>query len=192
MKLVAGLGNPGPRYAGSRHNVGFSVVDALAARWHADVSRFDRDYEALVGEASCGGERVVLLKPQTYMNLSGRSVAAVVRFYRLAAAEALVVVDDLDLPPGRLRLRANGSAGGHNGLSDVIRQLGSDGFPRLRIGIGKVPSSATVAHVLGRFDAAERAEMEAVVLRAAEAAECWVQHGIDEAMNRYNRAPAKE
>jgi PTH1 family peptidyl-tRNA hydrolase len=187
VKLVAGLGNPGPRYAGSRHNVGFMVVDALAARWRADVSRFDRDYEALTGEGSFAGQRVVLLKPQTFMNLSGRSVSAVLRFYKLDPADALVVVDDLDLPPGKLRVRASGSAGGHRGLEDVIRQLGGDGFPRLRIGIGKVHRSATVEHVLSRFDAAERAEMDAAVGRGAEAVECWLQKGIVEAMNQYNR-----
>lgn len=187
MKLVAGLGNPGPRYAESRHNIGFMVVDALARRWPADVSRYDRHYEALIGEASFGGQRVVLLKPQTFMNLSGRSVAAVQRFYKLELSDVLVIVDDLDLPPGRLRLRGAGSAGGHNGLSDVIRQLGSDAFPRLRIGIGKVHREATVGHVLGRFSPAERAEIERAVDDGAAAVECWLQQGLTEAMNRFNR-----
>lgn len=187
MKLIAGLGNPGPRYADSRHNIGFLVADELARRWRADLTRFDRDFEALLGEGQCAGERVLLLKPMTFMNLSGRSVAAAARFYKLAPDALLVIYDDLDLPVGKLRLRAGGSAGGHNGMGDVIQQSGTDQIARLRIGIGKVHRAATVGHVLGRFDPEEREEIAFALGQAADAAECWVREGVTAAMNRFNR-----
>ncbi len=189
MKVIAGLGNPGPRYADSRHNVGFAVVDELARRWAAEAPRFDRDFAGLLGRATRGGAEVLLLKPATYMNESGRSVAAVWRYYKLAADDVLIIHDDLDLPVGQLRLRAAGSSGGHKGLDDVIRCFGTDEIPRLRIGIGKVHRAATVAYVLSRFDAQERPLIEAAIGRAADAAECWRTRGIAAAMNEYNRKP---
>lgn len=187
MKLIAGLGNPGPRYADSRHNVGFRVVDELARRWAVDVSRYDRHFEGLVGQAHRSGQPVLLLKPSTYMNLSGQSVAAVWRYYRLGTADLLVVMDDLDLPLGHLRLRAVGSAGGHKGMEDVIRHLGTQNVPRLRIGISKVDRRATVEYVLSTFTAEERPVIEAAIARAADAAECWLTRGIAAAMNEFNR-----
>jgi PTH1 family peptidyl-tRNA hydrolase len=187
VKLIAGLGNPGPRYADSRHNVGFAVVDELAGRWQAGAWRFDRDFAGLLGRTTRGGTEVLLLKPATYMNESGRSVAAVWRYYKLEAADVLIVHDDLDLPVGQLRVRAAGSSGGHKGLEDVIRCCSTDEIPRLRIGIGKVHRAATVEYVLSRFDAQEQPLVETAIRRAADAAECWVARGIDPAMNEYNR-----
>ncbi|MBW7906868.1 MAG: aminoacyl-tRNA hydrolase [Phycisphaerae bacterium] len=192
MKLVAGLGNPGPRYDGSRHNVGFEVVEELARRWKADALRFDRDYEALVGEAQSPVGRVLLLKPMTYMNLSGRSVSAVVRFYKLDAGSLMVVYDDLDLPVGQVRIRAGGSAGGHKGMADVISAVGSPDIARVRIGIGKVHRSDTVDHVLSRFAPDEREDIEQAVRTAADAVECWIAESIDVAMNRFNRRPSRD
>ncbi len=171
MKLIAGLGNPGPRYADSRHNIGFLVLDELARRWGADVSRYDRHFEGLLGEATVQGETVLLLKPATYMNLSGRSVAATARYYKLPAEAVLVIYDDLDLPVGQLRVRAAGSSGGHKGMDDVIRQFGTDTLPRIR----------------SRFEPDERPAIEAAVQRAADAVACWLRRGLDAAMNEFNR-----
>ncbi len=187
MKLIAGLGNPGRRYAGSRHNVGYLVVDELARRWQIDAARQDRRCEGLLAEGSAAGQRLLLLKPTTFMNLSGRSVAAVWRFYKLALADVLIVHDDLDLPVGLIRLRALGSAGGHKGLLDILKHLGSPEVPRLRIGIGKVHKAATVEYVLSRFEPQEREDIEQVIGRAADAAECWLREGIDAAMTAFNR-----
>lgn len=187
MKLIAGLGNPGQRYAESRHNAGFFVVNELARRWRLEAGRYDRHFAGLLAESQRAGQRVLLLQPQTYMNLSGRSVAAVWRFYKLALTDVMVVIDDLDLPVGHLRLRPSGSAGGHNGMTDVIRHMGSDQIPRLRIGIGKVHPSATVEYVLSRFEPHEREEIEAAVGTAADALECWLARGLDAAMNEFNR-----
>jgi PTH1 family peptidyl-tRNA hydrolase len=184
---VAGLGNPGPRYAASRHNVGFMVVDALAGRWSADVSRHEARFQGLLGRTERGGETVLLLKPMTFMNLSGQSVAAAARYYKVALADVLVVHDDLDLPLGQLRIRSSGSAGGHKGLADVIRHMRTSDVARLRVGIGKVHRSATVDHVLGRFDTDERPVMEEAVTRAADAVACWLSRGVAVTMNEFNR-----
>ncbi len=185
MKLIAGLGNPGPRYEHTRHNVGFVVVDELARRWAAPAD-YDRDFEAVCGPAQVGAERVLLLKPQTLMNLSGRSVNAALRFYKMGASDLLILMDDLDLAVGQLRVRATGSAGGHRGLGDIIQRLGSQEISRVRIGIGKVHRSETVDYVLGRFAPDEREPIADAVRRAADAAECWVREGVTAAMNRFN------
>jgi len=187
VKLIAGLGNPGSRYAESRHNVGFMVVDELARRWAADVTRYDRHFEALCGRTEACGQTVFLLKPATFMNLSGRSVAAAWRYYKLAVSDMLVVHDDLDLAVGQVRIRSAGSAGGHKGLDNVIRHVGTDEVPRLRIGIGKVHRAATVDYVLSRFLPDERPVVEEGVRYAADAAVHWVQSGIAAAMNQFNR-----
>jgi len=192
LKLVVGLGNPGPRYAQSRHNIGFRVVEELARRWAVDEARYEPRFEGLLGEAQRGGQRVVLLQPQTYMNLSGRSVAAVWRFYKLDLPDLLVIVDDLDLPVGQLRLRPGGSAGGHKGLTDVIQHVGSEEFPRLRIGIGKVDRSVTVEYVLAGFEPQEQETIDAALQTAADAVECWLARGIDASMNAFNRKPDGE
>jgi PTH1 family peptidyl-tRNA hydrolase len=193
VKLVAGLGNPGPQHAQSRHNMGFFVVAELAQRWGLPPARYERAWEGTLSAGQRADQRVLLLQPQTYMNASGRSVAAVWRYYQLDLADLLVVLDDLDLPLGRLRLRAGGSSGGHKGLTDVIRHLGSDEFARLRLGIGRVPRRATVEYVLGRFGPQEREDAAAAVRAGADAGECWLDRGLAAAMNAFNRRrPAPE
>ncbi|MFO0840271.1 MAG: aminoacyl-tRNA hydrolase [Phycisphaerae bacterium] len=195
MKLIAGLGNPGRQYQGSRHNLGFEVLDALARRWRVDMTRFVERFEGLLGEAQAGEQRVLLLKPATYMNLSGRSVAAAARFYKIEPCDVLVVYDELDLPVGGVRIRASGSAGGHKGMEDVLRHLGTLDVPRIRIGIGKVHRAGTVEHVLGGFAPDERDAVAQAIQTADAAAECWVREGIDAAMNKFNprreRAPRR-
>ena len=186
MKLVVGLGNPGLKYEITRHNVGFRVVDELARRWQIDFGR--QRFAGYVGAGSIQQQRVLLVKPTTYMNRSGRSVREAVTFYKVALEDLLVVVDDMALGLGRLRLRAKGSAGGHHGLADIIQQLGGDGFDRLRIGIDQVAGERMVGHVLSPFTAAEEEIIGPVICRAADAVECWMVHGVEEAMNRYNRA----
>lgn len=186
MKIVVGLGNPGQKYAGTRHNVGFEVLAALAARGASD--RWKMRFQAEVVEAQLVGERVLLVAPQTYMNLSGRSVRAVVDFYKSSLPDVLVVCDDLDLECGRLRLRASGSAGGQKGLKSIIEQLGSMEFARLRVGIGR-PSAGgdVVEYVLQSFRSHERPVIEAAVARAVQAVEMWVKEGAAAAMNQFNR-----
>ncbi len=185
MRIIVGLGNPGREYTGTRHNVGFMVVDELARR--LAVTGFRRRFRSELGEGKLDGEKVVLVRPQTYMNLSGGAVREVVNWYHSPSDHILVVLDDLDLPFGSLRLRATGSAGGHNGLSSVIEQLGSNQIPRLKIGIGRGRLPAT-AHVLARFTPEEQRELPDLVGRAADAVELWVQEGIVAAMNRFNGA----
>ena len=192
MKLIAGLGNPGRRYAGTRHNLGYAVVETLAERWNTDVSRYESRFEGQMGAADVAGERVWLLMPTTFMNLSGRSVGSAARYYNIECADLLVICDDLDLPDGRIRLRSSGSAGGQKGLSDILRNLSTDEVPRLRLGIGSVHKSATVEHVLSRFSPDEQVTADQAVRMAADAAECWVRRGIDAAMNEFNRKPSTE
>ncbi len=192
MKLIAGLGNPGRRYAGTRHNLGYAVVEALAERWNTDVSRYESRFEGQMGAADVAGERVWLLMPTTFMNLSGRSVGSAARYYKIECADLLVICDDLDLPDGRIRLRSSGSGGGQKGLSDILRHLSTDEVPRLRLGIGSVHKSATVEHVLSRFSPHEQVTADQAVRMAADAAECWVRRGIDAAMNEFNRKPSTE
>lgn len=188
MKLVVGLGNPGRKYEGTRHNVGFGVVDELSRRWQIEVTR--RRFNGLCGGGRVGAESVTLLKPQTFMNLSGRSVREVVAFHKLERTDLIVVLDDLALPLGKLRLRPRGSAGGHNGLTSVIAELGDDGFARLRLGIEWVESRQAVGHVLGTFSDEEVPAVEKMILRAADAVTCWLTRGIDAAMNEYNKSEA--
>lgn len=184
MKLIAGLGNPGRKYTETRHNVGFRVIDALAHRNGIELNR--ENFSAMTGDGRCGGEKVLLLKPLTYMNRSGRSILQAVQFYKCTAEDLLVVVDDMALPVGRMRLRAGGSAGGHNGLADIIQRCGGDQFARLRIGIGAVSGARMVGHVLGAFDQDEEPVIGRMVDRAAQAVEYWVAEGVEAAMNRYN------
>jgi PTH1 family peptidyl-tRNA hydrolase len=186
VKLICGLGNPGAEHAADRHNAGFLVVDRLAdqLRIPLDASKFD----ARVGTGRIGDERLLLLEPETYMNLSGRAVAAAARFYKVEAGDLLVVHDELDLDFGRLQLKLGGGIAGHNGLRSIVASLGEDGFARLRMGVGKPEGrERTVGHVLSGFSAAERAELPALVDRAAEAAIGWATLGAAEAMTRFNR-----
>ena len=182
MKLVVGLGNPGAKYRLTRHNVGFMVVDRLAVTAGAAVTR--KHCSSLVGEGHWGEVKVVLAKPQTYMNLSGMAVSSLMNYYRVAPADLLVVCDDLDLPFGRIRLRPKGSSGGHRGLASIIAALGRSDFPRLRVGIGK--AGEAVGHVLGRFAAAEEPALAEILETAAAAAVMACRDGLDRAMNRYN------
>jgi len=191
VKLVVGLGNPGRRYADTRHNIGFAVADELARRAglvfeHSRVS-------ALTARSGPGASAVLLVKPLTMMNLSGEAVAGLAQYYKVDLADMLVVADDVNLPLGRLRLRARGSAGGHNGFRSIIGLLGSEEFPRLRIGVGRGDVRRELAdHVLARFDADEAPDVTESVARAADAVECFLAEGIEAAMNRFNRweAPA--
>ena len=185
MKLVAGLGNPGSRYAATRHNVGFRVIEVLAARY--GVTRSRSRFEGEVAEVTLGGQAVLLLQPQTYMNRSGRSVLAARDFYKLDATDILVVCDDFNLPLAKLRLRPKGSAGGQKGLQDIIRCLGGEHVPRLRIGIGPPPPNWDVAdYVLSRFAEEEQPVINAAVVRATDAVAAWVIDGLENCMNQFN------
>lgn len=186
MKLIAGLGNPGADYANTPHNVGFDVVDLVAARLDA-AWKNSSWFNALVARAAFAKSTLWLIKPQTYMNLSGTSVAAMLRYYRGAPQDLIVVSDDADLALGRLRIRAAGGSGGHLGLASIIGELGSEEFPRVRLGVGRTMREGGLkSHVLGKFDPARQILAERMATLAADAVQCLVTKGLDEAMNRYN------
>ena len=189
MKLIVGLGNPGARYIGTRHNVGFGVVDTLASRW--DISLTVERFHAWFGKGEIHDEQAVLLKPTTFMNRSGRAVVAAGRFYKLELEDVLVVTDDLALPLGRLRMRTRGSAGNHKGLQNVIDQTGTDQWCRLRIGID-APIGDPAAYVLSRFEESEDEVIRRSRDRAADAVECWIEHGAELTMTRFNSAPSSD
>jgi len=184
MKIVVGLGNPGRQYAGTRHNVGFDVIDYLAKG--PAVGPFRSAFQAEVAEFTEGGEKVLLVKPQTFMNLSGRSVRALLDFYKLTPADLLAVCDDYNLPLGKLRVRAKGSHGGQNGLRNIQEQLGTDEYPRLRMGIGQPTPGEAVDFVLTRFKPGERAVAEEAIANAANGVLLWVRQGLAACMNRVN------
>ena len=191
MKAIFGLGNPGPRYAGTRHNVGFEVAGELARRFGLRGFESWHDRAEYV-KGSSAGESILLAKPMTFMNDSGQSVGELARFYKIDVPDLLIVVGDVQLPLGKLRARARGSAGGHNGLKSVIAHLG-DEFPRLRLGVGRGPEGPggsaqrdLADHVLSRFEPGERDEVARMIARAADAAEAFVTGGIAEVMNQYN------
>jgi PTH1 family peptidyl-tRNA hydrolase len=185
MKLVVGLGNPGPKYEGTRHNIGFAVVDYLAAG--PGVSRWRSRFEGLVAEAVEGTEQVLLLKPDTFMNLSGRSVRAAADFYKVPVTDLLVVCDDIALPLGKLRVRAKGSHGGQNGLRNIQEHLGTQDYPRLRVGVGNPGEYQDAAdYVLSRFSSSDRKAVEEAVALAGQAVLTWVRRGIDVCMNQVN------
>ena len=190
MKLIVGLGNPGKKYHGTRHNIGFEVLAFLAQRY--DIGRPKAKFNAEVAETSINNQKAILLSPLTFMNLSGQSVRAAVDFYKLPLTDILVICDDINLDAGRLRFRPGGSAGGQNGLKDIINRLGSQEFGRLRVGVGRPPPQWDVADfVLGKFPDAQIGEMEISVARAADAVEVWVAEGIQPAMNKFNADPNK-
>lgn len=184
MKVVVGLGNPGRQYAGTRHNIGWEVVDYLAKG--PAVGPFRSAFQSEVAEFAEGGEKVLLVKPHTFMNLSGRAVRAVVDFYKLTPSDVLVVCDDYNLPLGKLRVRAKGSHGGQNGLRNIQEQLGTDEYPRLRMGIGQPAPGEAVDFVLTRFKPGERAAMEDAIANAANGVLLWVRQGLAACMNRVN------
>jgi len=184
MKLIAGLGNPGFKYEATRHNAGFMAMDALASALNTS---FDREnFRALFAQGIYKGEKLLLLKPQTFMNLSGYALQEAVNFYKLEPEDILIIYDDMDLLPCTLRFRRSGSAGGHNGMASCIEQLGTDKLNRLKIGIGHPIVGNTVDYVLQRFEKEELENMLFAAKTAAEAALCWAESGIQEAMNRYN------
>ncbi len=186
MKIVVGLGNPGAKYTGTRHNVGFEVIDYLIGSGYPKAA-----FQSEVVEMTEAGEKVLLVKPQTFMNLSGRAVRAILDFYKLTPAELLVVCDDFNLPLGKLRLRAKGSHGGQNGLRNIQEQLGTDEYPRLRIGVGQPGPGEAIDFVLSKFKAGERNAVEAAVATASQGIATWIRQGLDPAMNRIN-GPAED
>ena len=192
MKLVVGLGNPGRQYVATRHNVGFEVIDRLATKlgWMS-AGDFDRlaktKFEGLMYDGLAGSEKLALLKPMTYMNLSGQSVQSAMAFYQLGAEDVMIVLDDVALPVGKLRIRSGGSSGGHNGLKDIERALGTSQYPRLRIGVDAPPPRVPQAdYVLGKFTPDQRRLIDPALGRAAGAVVTWIDKGISIAMNQFN------
>lgn len=190
MIIIAGLGNPGGKYDATRHNVGFHVIDTLAKTYGVQVNQ--KKFKSLYAETRIGTEKVLLVKPQTYMNLSGESIGHWMRYYNLTPDQLLVVYDDMDFAPGEVRLRQKGSAGSHNGMKSIIQHLGSTDFPRLRLGIGKPLWQDAASYVLGRLTPEEIPLMLEAIKTAAQAAECFVKEGLQQAMNQYNRKPETE
>lgn len=185
MIVIAGLGNPGSKYSGTRHNVGFDVIDRLAEKNNIKVNRLR--FKALTGEGLIGNEKVLLVKPSTYMNNSGESLREVMDFYKLEPEKLLVVVDDIDIDFATIKLKKRGSAGSHNGLKSIIYLIQKDNFPRLKVGIGKKPPYYDLADfVLSKFSSDERKLMDRAIEKASEAAEEFVRSGVDKAMNEFN------
>jgi len=194
-QLIVGLGNPGPRYDRTRHNVGFEIIEQLAQRWQIPLAD-QKKFHGVVGEGlGAGSRKVRLLKPQTFMNNSGQSIRAVVDWYKLPPESVLVIYDEMDLPVGKLRMRLSGSAGGHNGMKSVIAHLGTQNFPRLRIGIGSAKETSdqdTVSHVLGKFSPQERTIIEEIIPLSADAVELALRQGVEKAMSLYNNRSVPE
>ncbi|WZL72822.1 aminoacyl-tRNA hydrolase [Clostridiaceae bacterium 35-E11] len=184
MFVIVGLGNPGKQYVGTRHNVGFDTIDYLAYRNNITVNKIK--HKAVIGEGMIHNKKVMLVKPQTFMNLSGRSIREIVNFYKLDTEKLFVIYDDIDLQVGKLRLRSKGSAGTHNGMRSIIYEIQLDDFPRVRIGIGKPQHGNLADYVLGRFSQEEIEIVNQTIKRAAEAIEDAVKEGINMAMSRYN------
>ncbi|MDD2497242.1 MAG: aminoacyl-tRNA hydrolase [Desulfitobacteriaceae bacterium] len=190
MKLIVGLGNPGSRYEITRHNIGFMVVDLLADKLNIDFRK--KSHFSEMAEGRLGGEKIILLKPLTYMNLSGQAVSSAMSFYKIEFSNLLVVFDDMDLDIGRLRIRPNGSAGGHKGMGSIIRMLGSEELPRLRVGIGHPEYQPVTDFVLRPFSDDEWAEEKKAITNAADAILLWIEEGIITAMNKYNSSGKAE
>ena len=187
MYIIAGLGNPTQQYDHTRHNIGFDTITYLADRYHITMNT--KKFQAIGGTGVIEGQKVLLLKPQTYMNLSGNSIGEAVNFYKLdPATEVIVIYDDIALEPGYIRVRKKGSAGGHNGIKDIIAHLGTQEFQRIRVGVGEKPKDYDLAaYVLGHFAAEDRKKVEEAIAQAADAVELMVQDRADEAMNLYNK-----
>lgn len=186
MYIIAGLGNPTSQYEKTRHNVGFDVIDALADKYNIDVT--ERKHKALCGKGMIEGQKVVLVKPQTYMNLSGESIQEVVNYYKIDPDDEFIVVfDDISLEPGNIRIRTKGSAGGHNGIKNIIAMLGTQGFSRVKVGVGEKPKGWDLAdHVLGRFSKEDRIKIEEAIDESIAAIGMMINGDTDQAMNRFN------
>lgn len=185
MKLIVGLGNPGKDYAGTRHNVGFGVITRISDEYQIPLG--SREHKAVCGKGMIGSEKVILAQPQTFMNLSGESVRSLADYYKIGCEDIIVAYDDVSMEVGQLRVRARGSAGGHNGIKNIIAHLGTNEFPRVKVGVGAKPEGGDlVRHVLGRFSREDEKEIGEVLDLAVKAVETIVSDGVDEAMNRYN------
>ena len=186
MYLIVGLGNPGREYVGTRHNMGFEAIDAICAKFHIEMNK--EKHRAILGEGRIGGEKVILAKPQTYMNLSGESVRELADWYKLEPEEILVIYDDISLPTGKVRIREKGTDGGHNGIKNIIYQLKTDVFPRIKIGVGQErhPDFDCKDFVLGKFSKEETEILIKTVIRVADAVECLISADAKTAMNRFN------
>ncbi len=186
MKLIAGLGNPGKQYEDTRHNVGFKVIDKLCEKWGLTLNK--TKFNGLYAKEMINGKKVILLKPLTYMNLSGEAISPLMDYYKIPAENLLVIYDELDLPVGKIRLRFKGSAGGHNGLKSIIKHIGTEEFKRIRIGISRPPEGRSVVdHVLGKFTQEEQPVINEMIEKSADAAAMWLEKPFLEVMNMYNR-----
>lgn len=184
MKIIVGLGNPGKEYKNTRHNIGYMVLEELAARY--PVEKQESKFDAIIGHIRLKGEKVLLVKPLTYMNLSGRSVQPLVHWHKLDLGDLMVIYDDMDLPLGTIRIRAAGGSGGHKGIKSIMERLATSDFARTRIGIDRPADREAIDWVLGRFSGAEQEQMDQTIKEAADAVEKWISAGITEAMNAYN------
>ena len=186
MFLIVGLGNPGRQYEHTRHNAGFDVMDALAEKYNISIS--ESGHKALFGKGMIGGQKVILAKPQTFMNLSGESIREAVDYYKIDPEDIIVIYDDISLDPGQLRIRLKGSAGGHNGIKNIIAMTGTENFKRIKVGVGEKPAGWDLAdHVLGRMSEEDRAAFEEAVKESVKATEMILEDEIDQAMNDFNR-----
>lgn len=191
MKIIVGLGNPGNEYAKTRHNVGFMLVDALAE--HLNINLWKDKFNAQIAEGRIGTEKILLVKPQTYMNNSGEAVGPLMRWYKVTPEDIIVAHDDMDIPAGTIRIRKKGSSGGHNGIKSLIAHLGSENFPRVRLGVGRpLPGWSVVNHVLAPFPQEDKTSVDEAIKYLIPAVECIVNDSVDIAMNKYNPKKAKK
>ena len=190
MYIIVGLGNPGKQYENTRHNMGFLAVDLLAEKYNIDVNKIK--FKALVGEGRIAGQKVLLVKPQTYMNLSGEAVRQAMDFYKIDPEELIVIYDDIDIPTGTFRIRKKGSPGTHNGMRNIFQHIQTNDFPRIRVGIGSGKKDNLAGYVTGGISKSEQEILADVLKNSADAAACIIEKGIDKAMNEYNVRPNKE
>ena len=190
MYIIVGLGNPGKQYENTRHNMGFLAVDLLAEKYNIDVNKIK--FKALVGEGRIAGQKVLLVKPQTYMNLSGEAVRQAMDFYKIVPEELIVIYDDIDIPTGTFRIRKKGSPGTHNGMRNIFQHIQTNDFPRIRVGIGSGKKDNLAGYVTGGISKSEQEILADVLKNSADAAACIIEKGIDKAMNEYNVRPNKE
>ena len=190
MYIIVGLGNPGKQYENTRHNMGFLAVDLLAEKFNIEVNKIK--FKALVGEGRIAGQKVLLVKPQTYMNLSGEAVRQAMDFYKIDPEELIVIYDDIDIPTGTFRIRKKGSPGTHNGMRNIFQHIQTNDFPRIRVGIGSGKKENLIGYVTGGISKSEKELLEDALKKSADAAACIIEKGIDKAMNEYNVRPNKE